>query len=222
MAPMLAPNFLAAVGDADAPLFVTDLDMTTARENERLGVAASFLMVELEGFTPNSFPGTLNTAWGTGEAYFRQSQEDEAGVRLIPGTSYSIGPTNELWITNTAQAMKMLRLYFSNGPVIQPYASSVILGGSISLKGGVDIPTTADVAATTAAQTQVLASNSSRQEAILYNNSAFTLRVGDVNTGASRGVAFPPGEIRLATQGAIYVWNPGGADAQINVTEITV
>lgn len=82
------------------------------------------------------------------------------------------------------------------------------------------LDTVADVAMTATATTQILAANGDRVKALITNLAANTqtLRIGDTNAGATRGVELAPGEtIELETTEAIYGYNPGGVAQSVGV-----
>lgn len=96
--------------------------------------------------------------------------------------------------------------------------------GEVSVIAPSGLSDVADVSLAAGATTQILAANSSRKEAILRNLSGNTqtFRIGTVNAGAARGIPLGPGEsMTLATQAAIYGYNPGAGAELVAVAEIT-
>lgn len=78
----------------------------------------------------------------------------------------------------------------------------------------------ADVTLAATATTQILPTLTSRLCALICNKkgNTQTLRIGDSNAGATRGVELPPGAtISIETTEAIYGYNPGGAGEDVNV-----
>lgn len=114
-----------------------------------------------------------------------------------------------------------------NGPIDDGRFTS---SGTVNVSGDVNateviattVPTTADksVAATTKAS--VLAANASRKrvfvKALKANGGA--VRVGDTNTGATRGVELQPGEgVDLPTTAEIFVYNTHTAACSVSLAE---
>lgn len=86
------------------------------------------------------------------------------------------------------------------------------VGGSLTLTSGSTIPTFADVTLVAATKTSILAANASRKEAHIGNLSANTvsIRIGDTNTGAARGVEVLPGQtFMLDTTAEIFAYSTG-------------
>ena len=97
------------------------------------------------------------------------------------------------------------------------------LTGAVTVNVPVGLSSTADVALAAAAKTLILAADIGRVEALITNlaGNVATLRIGDVNAAAARGVELAPGQtITLETEGAIYAWNPGAIQS-VAVIEVT-
>ena len=92
------------------------------------------------------------------------------------------------------------------------------ISGSVSVDEGTAFNDFADVSATAGAATQVLADDTTRKGAIIYNGSTtVTLRVGGSTVTAARGHPIPPGNsFTVPGGGAVYVWNPGGAAVTVS------
>jgi hypothetical protein len=79
---------------------------------------------------------------------------------------------------------------------------------------------TADVTLAATSTTQILGAVAARFCALICNLAANSgkFRIGDVNTGATRGVELIPGEsISIETTEAIYGYNPGGSGEAVSV-----
>ena len=84
------------------------------------------------------------------------------------------------------------------------------------------ITTTADKSCAATAQTLVIAANTSRKRLVVTNpvTNTQTMRIGDNNTGAARGVELPPGGVfDEAYTGALYAYNPGAGAESLTIME---
>lgn len=82
--------------------------------------------------------------------------------------------------------------------------------------------TVADVTCTGSATTQIVSAASTRKAIHITNlSSTNTLRIGDSNTGATRGMALGPGLTLTLTHydGAVYAYNPG-SNSDVGITFI--
>lgn len=124
-------------------------------------------------------------------------------------------------IDNTAGASTLTLTYaYGSGDVRDSRAT---LAGNIDLSKAATLTSTADVSIAAATTVQVLAANTARREAIITNlaANAETMRVGDSNAGAARGVELPPGAtIVLTTTAAIHAYNPGAGAESLAVLEV--
>lgn len=86
-----------------------------------------------------------------------------------------------------------------------------------------NLTTLADVSLAPTATTLIYAGNANQQEVLITNLSTNTqtLRIGDLNAGAARGIPLAPGSaIILNTVSAIYGYNPGAAAQSVAVVLI--
>jgi len=138
---------------------------------------------------------------------------------------------DRIYVTNTAQANKTVRLIISEGPEDYDVDNPSI--GTIDAVGSIDDPvevaahstlvTTADDSIAANTTEQVLAINLDRKEAIITNLYANTdsVRVGDSSTGATRGVELSPGQsITLQVTAAIYVHNTKASAQSVAILEV--
>lgn len=137
--------------------------------------------------------------------------------RLKDGDSF-----DRVTIINDSGATLAFQLEIGFGGV---ETNNVSLSGTLktAAQGHASLVTTADdsIAATTTVL--VLAANTDRKEAIITNlaDNGAKIRVGDSNTGASRGVELSPGQsITLETTAAIYVYNAGAASQSVALLEV--
>lgn len=96
-----------------------------------------------------------------------------------------------------------------------------LLTGAVKLKGNATFDTAADVSCTNAAVTEVLAANSARRAAFVQNlDAAASVRIGDSNVAAGRGLRLGPGDsITVETTEAVSVRNDSGAAVLVAVME---
>lgn len=86
-----------------------------------------------------------------------------------------------------------------------------------------NLSTTADVSAVGSTTTQIVAANANRQTLHVFNlDTTNTLRIGDSNTGASRGHPLPPLQSFTFNNfdGALYAYNPG-TSSNVAILEVT-
>lgn len=94
--------------------------------------------------------------------------------------------------------------------------------GDVGITAGENLVTAADVSCLATAVTQVLASNTDRQTSWIHNlDATTTLRVGDSNAGASRGIPLPPGATAIisSNNAAVHAYNPSGSAVSVAVME---
>jgi len=130
---------------------------------------------------------------------------------------------NKIYITNTAQAGKWIDIIYFND--LDGRFNIQNFGGvfqSVELVVPATLTSTADVTIATVSTDSIIASNVNRKEVIIKNlSSTVTLRIGDSNTGATRGQPLEPLEtLVLSTTAQVYGYNPDGAGSDVSVLEI--
>lgn len=124
-------------------------------------------------------------------------------------------------VDNSGNASTLtLRLAIGDGDLVDQRLS---LTGAISVTKGDQFDTVPDVSVGAGVSAELLATDTARCEAIINNlaANAATLRVGDSNVAAARGVELAPGEtIVLTTTEAVHAYNPGGVAQSVAVMEI--
>jgi len=157
----------------------------------------------------------LNFEIGFDEGPLNFAKSGHAG-RLPPGDVFS-----SVRFKNTDGANSLVLTFAAGfGDLVD---NETTISGAITLNVPVGLSSAADVSLGAAAKTLILAANISRVEALITNlaANASTVRIGDVNAAAARGVELAPGQtITLETEGAIYAWNPGAAQS-VGVIEVT-
>ena len=190
------------------------IDLTTARviPEKRVGTG-NFLWcipaapVDLTPFFNIQFGSLRNAAipWGVGQ--------------FLRGIPFS-----EFYISNTAQAGKIITLMYGvqvGGFLDLQNPSSVV--SSVSFTKAATFTDIADVACLTATTTLVLAANAARRWAIITSLAANTgvVRVKGVNDANLQGYELAPGQaVFLDVTSAIYVRNNSGATQNIGVESI--
>jgi len=210
-------GFLQSIAGQDARLSVQDLDLSLARTGLKFGLAANFLFVDTISYTL-TLPPSRTPGLGTGVAFFTRSNIADDPVRLVPGWSYDITATNDIFIWNTAQPGKMVRVYYSVGPVVAPFQANT----QVSVQGG-DVVSSPDISALAATATQLIATNFNRTELVIQNpiTNAREIRVGDAGVGVSEGALIFPGEsLRLNTVDEVYAYSPHTSAMPITTLEI--
>lgn len=157
-------------------------------------------------------------------ATFEVAIDGEYGGEMEAGRGFDLpdGETyKSLHLVNTDGA-NPLTVTFNYGRGSYRDAKLQVSGSIETSLAGSAFPSTADVPLGATATTQILAANTSRKEVLVSNLAAnpATIRVGDVNAGAGRGVEVAPGQtITVNTTAAIYAYNPGAAQ-NVGVVEI--
>ena len=193
-----------------------DVDLTAARTKpEEIQLAGKRLYVDLVAFDDKY---VISTTKQTGEAIICLNEPNGEPIAIRGGMYFDFNQEfDRIFIRNTAQSGRMLRLTSSIETEIKPFSAEVqIVGGTSAV-----LDTIADVAVNATTTTQILATNAARKEAIISNlaANATVVRVGDSNTGASRGAEIPPGGSAVIEGGeAIFVYNPSAGTINIGVT----
>ena len=183
-----SPDFTKSLADADAKIRHLDIDLTIARDNVRFNLSGNMLFVDQVAYDAET---TISTTLTVGTSFYRRNQSDNDAVRLTGGTLYQLGNFSSLFITNTAQPNSMMRLYYSSGPVIQPFASEVTIIGDIGT-----VLTTGAVAVTNAAGgILVRGANANRKALTIENMSAAIITIGGAGITTATGLT-------LASSGA--------------------
>jgi hypothetical protein len=122
-------------------------------------------------------------------------------------------------IRDTSGASNTIQLSIGFGDVRD---SRLNLTAPIDINGADTIVTAVDVSAADEATTQIVAASSGRFGVELTNlSTTVTLRIGDSNAAAGRGVELAPGETRLIrTSAALFAYNPSGAAVDVGVMEL--
>ena len=162
----------------------------------------------------------------TAKVTVRAEREAEpAPLRL--GQGFLARNTRRFVIEWLAQSGIVIELGFAERPEDLDWDAdppAKLLTGGVKLKGHSNIPSTADVSIAATTTDPVLAANTSRVEAIITNLAvnAQTMRIGDSNAGAARGIELAPGQtIVLTTTAAISAYNPGASAESLAVLEVT-
>lgn len=123
-------DFRGAKADAFADLKFRDTDLSTARTNFDIGISGQFVYVDNSAFDADT---TVSATKTVGTAFARFNSEANAAVILKGGTLYRTRPFHKVLLTNSAQANKMMRIYYSDASVIEPFSSEVEIGGSVDI-----------------------------------------------------------------------------------------
>lgn len=96
--------------------------------------------------------------------------------------------------------------------------------GSVQIKAATNLGTVPDVSLSASSTSQIIAANASRVEVLIANLSgnSETLRLGDANAGATRGIPLLPGfTARITATDDVYAYNPGTSAQSVAVLEVT-
>lgn len=165
------------------------------------------------------------------------ASDNEAEIRVSfserhadEGIPYKLGSFvrgvrfSELYLTSTAQAGKTITLAYmveqQDNIQIENPADAF---SSVSLTKNDTFDSLADVSLLAGANTQILAADTTRVEAIITNLTANTqkFRIGDAGAAAANGVELSPGQtIVLTTTAAIHGWNPGAGAESVSVAVV--
>lgn len=146
---------------------------------------------------------------------------------LVPfreGTFVRVGPFSRVFLTSAAQAGGSITFVYlvdatGNVEIVNPIAGVQ----DVEITKSDSLSTAADVSLGAGATSQVIAANAGRRELLVTNLAANveTLRVGDSNAGAARGLEVAPGQtITMHTTAAVHAYNPGGSAQSVGVLEV--
>lgn len=129
------------------------------------------------------------------------------------------------FLTNQAQSggfIDLMTVREGEGGLVSVENPAVSFTG-VSITRPSVVDTVSDVSVNATSSGQVLAANADRFRAFINNLSGNTVRVGDSNVGATRGLPLEPGEtVDFEGTEAIHVYNPGGVAADIAVMEVAL
>ena len=132
-------KYRSAIGDRGLTFRYLDIDLSVARDNEPLNIAGSSMFAPFEAFDSET---VVSSALSIGRCFIRFGKSSAPAVYFTGNYSYR-DPSgfDEIYVTNSAQANKMIRLYYSDGVDIIPFsAESAVtvlnadeIGGSTTL-----------------------------------------------------------------------------------------
>lgn len=185
------------------------LDLSNARQEVRINIGGSVLWA-LDATSRNALINVKLNDQNWGSIPIRQGF-------FIRGVPYS-----QIYITHAAQAGETITLLYAveEDPSQISIMNPSLFTQEVDLTKATVLDTVADVTLAAAATTQILAANADRRAAFISNlvGNANTMRIGDNNAGATRGIPLAPGEtIIVSSTEAIYGYNPGGAGEDVGV-----
>jgi hypothetical protein len=148
-------------------------------------------------------------------ADFRLAVDDQPPSLFFQGAELLLAPEDadftSLTLSNDSASAVTVTLFVGFGQIRDRRS---VVSGSI-FTGGDTLASSADYSHSGSGTEQILAANANRREALIYNDTGATIRVGDSNAGASRGYPLAAGNgLVLATSAAIYAYSsPGGSIA---------
>lgn len=187
-----------------------DIDLSSARDNELILFSGSTrLYIAQDAFDSET---VLSTTLSVGHAFARFGENTNSPVILKKGRAYALDPTSRIYLTNSAQANKMMRVYHSVGPVILPYASEIEVIGDVASTNFSDT----DLTIATANVDTITAITGQKEIHITTDQ---VLRWGD-DVATAKGAEIPVGTTVLAYSGDVKLRNDSGATATVKYTQI--
>lgn len=214
-------DFTSVQGKAEISFRHKDIDLSVARTKDtplRIeDLAGRFIYVSGEAWDDEF---TVSTLKQVGVASISFNDPYASPIDIQVGKVYKVAEGfDKLFVRNTAQANKMMRIFTSVNSEIIPFQSELeVIGAQGSNKD-----TVADVAVAATTTTAVLAVNANRKGWTISNLAVnlTVVRVGDSNTGAARGVELAQGASVSGTDtDAVYVYNPSASSINIGVLEV--
>lgn len=129
-------DFTRAIGDTASQLRFLDIDLSVARDDAEISIKGNFLFADMRAYDSET---VLSASKETGVAFIRPNSVRNAALLLTAGRVYNWSnrdPFDGIYVTNTAQASKMLRIYYSTGPTMLPLGNEFQLTttGSVDLE----------------------------------------------------------------------------------------
>ena len=183
------PNFFPAISQDQPQFGFRDLSLTSARSNEELTVAGSFLYVPTDAFDSDT---VVSSTLSAGTIFVRPNFPAATPIVVTPGQLYFLGTFSKLYITSAAQASKMVRIYFSAGPITIPFTSTTRITGTVAVSGTVDTAQVADGTAWTAGGgtanttgTLISAADTAMRSRAIQNTGSAVLGIADTAAKAA-------------------------------------
>lgn len=196
-----------------------DVDLATAHSPKplELGLAGTKIFVAKNAYDDKF---TVSSTLTVGTCLITLNEPQGNPIELEAGIYYDFKvPFDRIFVHNSAQAGKGMRIYASNDADVKPFTQELTISSTIG--GGVT--SAADVAILAGATTQVLAANASRKSFTISNleANATLVRSGDSAAGAAEGIEIPIGGSQTDSHtGAVYVYNPSASTINIGRNEI--
>jgi len=200
-------NFNKSNTEISQGLKKRDFDLSVARDNERISFPGSTrLYVAQDAFDDDT---TLSTSLGVGHAFIRIGNSTDAPVILKKGRMYVLDPTSQIFMTNSVQASKMMRIYHSVGEVIVPYASEIEIVGDVpqTQTAGTDFNILTGAAGS-------IPANADRKECFMQADGE--LRLSDT-TG--KGFLWGGSDLILSSKGQIDLFNDTAGTVAVKYTD---
>ena len=198
-------------GEEAHQFFTLTLDLATERGEEEVKITGTILWAISASDLDASATVKFNTQAGEGVVFQR-------GLS-IRGMRY-----DRLFITNAAQAGKTITLFYGREHTEGIQIDNALIGfQNIKIDQPDTITSITDIALVGLATTQILAAKPTRREAIITNLAANvqTMRIGDSNAGATRGIPLAPGDtLILTTTAAIHGFKPVAGNENVAAIEI--
>lgn len=177
--------------------------------------------VPANGETNAAITGQFFTVLTSNHQSFKIGLGDQSQLAdFAAGLSYrmpSEAVFHQVRIVNTSGTALTVELAYGFGTFRD---GRLVIDGGIAVLSPDTVTSTADVTATASTTSQLIAANLDRKELFLVNMGSATLRIGDSNAGASRGVPLAPGEkMIMTTTAAVSAYNPDASGCDVAIIE---
>jgi hypothetical protein len=189
------------------------IDLTAAQGDVEYIIAGNFFWV----YTASDTTANANVTFG-----FKNSKSNQLNIRAgfqLKGVEFGKITINSSAFTPAGRYIEIMYGSIDNFAAFATENSAFVFN-EILTKSPPVLLTTTDLSITATTQALLLSENLSRVEAFISNNGSSDIRVGDVNTGASRGVKVTPGAtVIITSSAALYAYNTGAAAVTVGITE---
>ena len=215
------PDFTMAVGDIQANIMYHDIYLDNAQDNIEVPIAGTSIYIAQFAYDDNqSLKKIPSTSKEVGFASISLNGNNGTPIELTKGISYEFNiPFEVVYLSNTAQPNKMIRIYYSSNTTIRPFSSEIQLVGEVA-------STLAIVADVTVNNTSplIMSANSARKSVMIQNPPTNTHAVRIANTSAnataSKGIYLAVGgNLVLDYTGALYAYSAGAQNIIVQELE---
>lgn len=212
-------NFIPAKQWAFDDVLYQDIDLSVARvKPEEIGLGGQRIFIATKAYDSEYVESTTKSV---GTALATLNEKNGRPIELNAGMYYDFnGAFDAIWIRNTAQANKMLRVYTSANSIIRPFSSEIEVIGNTGIDTQID---EADNDIATAA-TLAFAANLDLKERIIVNDSPYDIMFLGSDNAGTNGPIIPAlgGHLAVKATNAVYLMAIGGTAAKELVNSINI